>query len=122
MTPTFPATIRQGKLFLDKAEQFKQYLHTFPDEKRVEVTVEKITHSRTNNQNRYYWGVVVEEIAKHTGHYPEQIHELLKMKFSPKCHMIATLNPTSFEAIPTSTTRLDTLAFVEYTEKCRIWA
>jgi hypothetical protein len=41
MTPIFPATIRSGKLHFDNLEQFKDYLQTFPDEKRVEVTVEK---------------------------------------------------------------------------------
>jgi len=80
----------------------------------VQVTVEKLKHSRTNGQNRYYWGVVVKLIAQHTGHDPEQIHEALKTMFSPKWHL-------GDKAIPTSTTRLDTLAFVEYTERCRVW-
>ncbi len=118
----FNGTIKEGKLFLDKAEQFKQHLHTFPTGKRVEFSVEKLKHPRTGQQNRYYFGVVVKEIAQHTGHDSEQVHELLKQKFSPKCQMTVTLNPTSLEAIPTSTARLDTIAFVEYTEKCRMWA
>lgn len=118
---TFYGQIKDGKLFLDKTEQFKQYLHTFPTGKRVEVTVAKITHSRTNSQNRYYWGVVVKEIAQHTGHDPEQIHELLKVMYSPKWH--TEVDDVSGKlSIPTSTTRLDTIAFVEYTEKCRMWA
>jgi hypothetical protein len=108
---TFAATIRSGKLFLDKPEQFKQHLYTFPNEKRVEVTVEKITHSRSNTQNRYYWGVVVKEIAQHTGHDPEQIHELLKFRFSPRSEMNLSATESATN-IPTSTTRLDTLAFV----------
>lgn len=123
MTPIFHGTIQEGKLHLDKAEQFKQFLHTFPTGKRVEVTVEKITRKRTNNQNRYYWSVVVGEIAKHTGHDPEQIHELLKQMFSPKWHLVTTPHMSVVQSgIPTSTTRLDTLEFVEYTEKCRMWA
>jgi hypothetical protein len=118
MTP-FLGTIREGKLFLDKSDRFKDYLHSFPTGKRVEVSVEKLTHTRTNGQNRYYWGVVVKTIAEHTGHDPEQVHELLKFMHAPKCHMYGQ----SFGyIIPTSTTRLDTIAFVEYTEKCRVWA
>ena len=46
MTPIFLGTIKEGKLFLDKSEQFKQYLHTFPTGKRIEVTVEKLKHPR----------------------------------------------------------------------------
>jgi hypothetical protein len=49
------------------------------------------------------------------GHDPEQIHELLKQLHSPKWHL-------GDKAIPTSTTKLDTIEFVEYTERCRIRA
>jgi hypothetical protein len=126
MTPVFLGTIKEGKLFFDKTEQFKQYLHTFPTGKRIEVTVEKLTHPRTNSQNRYYWGVVVKEIAQHTGHDPEQIHELLKQMFSPRWHFAVKYEEGHMgmtdTSIPTSTTRLDTQVFVDYTEKCRVWA
>jgi hypothetical protein len=113
MTPLFDGTIRDSKLFLDKGEKFKQYL-TGLNGKRVQVTVEKIKHKRTNNQNKYYWGVVVKLIAQHTGHDPEQIHEALKQMFSPKWYLGSVM-------VPNSTARLDTLEFVEYTEKCRMW-
>jgi hypothetical protein len=128
MTPIFTGTIREGKLQLSKLDQFEAHLHTL-EGKIVEVTVEKLTHPRTNNQNRYYWGCVVAEIAKHTGHDPEQIHELLKQMWSPKWSFERSFQPNAsrpileeLPGIPTSTTRLDTLAFVEYTEKCRTWA
>src|ERR1039458_4003122 len=102
MTPLFDGTIRDSKLFLDKGDKFKQYLASI-NGKRVQVTVEKIKHSRTNSQNAYYWGVVVKLIAQHTGHDPEQIHELLTQKFSPRWHFIEGMigNP----GIPTSTTQ-----------------
>ena len=119
MTIVFLGQVKDGKLSLDKAGQFKDYLHTL-NGKRVELTVEKLKHPRTNSQNRYYWGVVVHEIAKHTGHDPEQIHELLKQMFSPKWHYPAGLIGAA--GIPTSTTRLDTLEMTDYIEKCRLWA
>ena len=122
LTFIFDGSVRDNKLFVDKPDQFKQHLISL-NGKRVQVTVEKIKHSRTNSQNSYYWGVVVKLIAQHTGHDPEQIHELLKQMFSPKWYVFWK-DPLSDKelAIPTSTTRLDTLAFVEYTEKCRMWA
>jgi hypothetical protein len=85
----------------------------------VELTVEKLKHQRTNSQNSYYWGCVVKLIAQHSGHDPEQIHELLKQMFSPKWHYPAGLIGAS--GIPTSTTRLDTLEFTDYIERCRAW-
>jgi hypothetical protein len=119
MTPLFDGTIKEGKLFVDKPESFKQHLLAL-NGKRVQVTVEKIKHKRTNNQNQYYWGVVVKLIAQHTGHDPEQVHEALKEMFSPKWYMPESQG--TMVGVPTSTTRLDTLGFVEYTEKCRMWA
>ena len=126
MTPIFDGTVKEGKLFLDKSDKFKEYLFGLTD-KRVQVTVEKLKHNRTNGQNRYYWGVVVKLIAQHTGHDTEQVHELLKQLFSPKwCPFVSTASRSELLfgdlAIPTSTARLDTIAFAEYTEKCRMWA
>lgn len=120
MTPTFQGQVTDGKLFLDKSPQFKEWLHTLSG-KRVEVTVEKQTHKRSNGQNRYYWGVVVQTIAEHTGLDPEEVHDALKQMHSPRWHMKVNHLAGDLK-IPTSTTRLDTLQFVEYTEKCRLWA
>ncbi len=124
MNYIFDGSVRDSKLFVDKSEQFKAYLVSL-NGRRIQVTVEKIKHSRTTNQNRYYHGVVVKLIAQHTGHDPERIHELLKQMFSPKWHYPAPYGKTYDQisaGIPTSTARLDTLEFVEYTEKCRMWA
>jgi hypothetical protein len=103
---------------LDKYQKFKDYLRGLIG-KRVQLTVEKLKHNRSTSQNRYYWGVVVKLISQHTGHDPEQIHELLKEMFSPKWHPFPH---QGIGGIPTSTARLDTIEFVEYTERCRTWA
>jgi hypothetical protein len=121
MTPLFDGTISEGKLLLDKGEKFRQYLHGL-NGKRVQVSVEKIKHSRTIQQNRYYFAVVVKLIAQHTGHDPEQIHELLKTLHSPRWHFLSGDTFARDRSIPTSTARLDTLEFVDYTERCRAWA
>lgn len=119
MTPVFTGTIEHGKLSLDKREEFQSYLHAL-NGKRVELTVEKLKHPRSNGQNRYYFGVVCKLIAEHTGHDVEQVHELLKAMFSPKWHFI--LGDMNRAAIPTSTTKLDTIEFEAYLDQCRHWA
>ena len=121
MTPIFDGTIRDGKLLVDKAPAFREHL-TGLEGKRIQLTVEKLKNTRTLQQNKYYWGVVVKLIARHTGHDPEQVHELLKQMFSPKWHLLVAGQSDFGTPIPTSTTRLDTVAFVEYTERCRMWA
>jgi hypothetical protein len=114
MTPLFDGTIRDSKLFLDKGEKFKQYL-TGLNGKRIQVTVEKIKHSRTNGQNRYLWGVCYKLIADHTGAETDEVHAALKFNFCPK-RFIGNL------VAPSSTAKLDTIAFTDYIEKVRRWA
>ena len=114
MTPLFDGTIKEGKLFVDKSESFRQHLLAL-NGKRVQVTVEKIKHSRTNGQNRYLWGVCYKLIADHTGAEPEEVHAALKFQFSSK-RFIGNLVAAS------STARMDTILFTEYIEEVRRWA
>lgn len=73
---------------------------------------------RSNNENSYYWGVVIDAIATETGNEPETIHQALKIKFllnRMQCNgmLIATTK---------STTELTTIEFEAYLDKVRLWA
>src|SRR5687767_4803370 len=114
MTPVFLGQVNDGKLSLDKSQQFKEYLHTL-NGKRIELTVEKLKHPRTNSQNAYLWGVCYKLIADYTGAEDEEIHAALKFQFSAK-RFVGNL------VAPKSTAKLDTIAFSEYVEKVRRWA
>ena len=83
MTPVFLGTIQEDKLTLDKSEQFKQYLHTL-NGKRVELTVEKLKHPRSNNQNRYFHGVTCKVISDSTGTDLEVVKNFLRQSLEPK--------------------------------------
>src|SRR4051812_6764299 len=111
MNPIFTGSVENGRLKVQDKPRFDNYLNGLHGP--VQIRIEKETRRRSNNQNRYYWAVVVGEIAKHTGHDPEQVHELLKYQFSPKWHF--NTGPILDSSIPTSTTRLDTLQSVDYT-------
>lgn len=39
---------------------------------------------RSMPQNRYYWGVVLEDIADQTGNWPDEIHDFNKKNFGVK--------------------------------------
>ena len=41
-------------------------------------------HKRSLPQNRYYWGVVLEDIADQTGFWPDEIHDFNKVNFGMK--------------------------------------
>lgn len=80
--------------------------------------------SRSLQANRYYWGVVVELLAEHTGYTPDEIHEVLKAKFLPKKLAVTDANGEiqGEFVIGGSTTKLNTLEFGEFIEAIRQWA
>uniref|UniRef100_A0A6H1ZGS4 Uncharacterized protein n=1 Tax=viral metagenome TaxID=1070528 RepID=A0A6H1ZGS4_9ZZZZ len=52
--------------------------------KEVDIVIKKHRKDRTNDQNAYYWGVVVPILADYFGHdNPEDMHEDLKLEFNP---------------------------------------
>lgn len=114
MTPIFIGTTKDGKLFLDKVPKFKAYLAGLGNY-RVTVLVEKQKRKRSNPQNRWYWGCILQLISQHTGEEPENLHEALKAHFAPK-KVVGNI------VVPSATRYLDTIDFGEYCEKVRRWA
>jgi len=74
---------------------------------------------RSNNQNAYYWGVVIELICEHTGYFPFELHELMKFQFN---RVVRKDNFGNEKSFPGSTTDLDTMSFEVYLDKIRKWA
>ena len=67
MTPIFTATVTEaGNLRLDSPLTFQRHLARFKN-KRVEVFVRRVRTQRSNQANRYYWGVVVALLAEEFG-------------------------------------------------------
>jgi hypothetical protein len=50
---------------------------------KIAVTVEPIRSTRSLNQLAYYWGIVLPEIAGHTGHTAAELHEIFKRLLLP---------------------------------------
>lgn len=79
--------------------------------------------SRSNQQNRYYWGVVIELLSEHTGFDREEMHEVLKHKFLRKTVWIPKKNGIKeMSVISKSTTGMTTKQFEEYLSQIRQWA
>lgn len=114
MTPIFTGSVANGTLPLDDKRQFTIHLNNL-NGKRVQLTLEKVKHRRSNNQNAYYFGVVLKLLSEHTGYEPEELHEALKFKFTEKRYHCNLL-------IPASTKKLDTIDFEKYLDKIRKWA
>ena len=47
----------------------------------VIVTVGKIAHDRSGQQNKYYWAVIVDILAEYFGYTKDEMHDVLKWHF-----------------------------------------
>ena len=112
MTPKFQGNVENGKFTLVNKELFQEYLSTLSG--RVEMIVKKTSRGRSNNQNRYYWGVVITILGDELGYTRDEMHNALKWKFlRSEKKMLPTTR---------STTDLTTKEFEDYTETVRRWA
>ena len=115
--PTFAAEVRDDLTlrFINPAK-IKQHLLPFKGQ-IVMVTAEKLRKHRTDDQNRYYRGVVLKTIADNCGYRGseelEALHQEMRRRFLPKR---GCLN------IPVSTTDLNTQEMTSYIEAIRDWA
>ena len=109
----FHGKIEAGKLKLSARNAMAGWISAQPD-CPVLVEIRPVSRTRTNDQNAYYWGVVVDYIGKHLGYEPEEAHEALKWQFLRK--------PNSDPPTVISTARLSTAEFSEYVDRVVRWA
>lgn len=115
--------LRSGRLEIRRKRQMQAALGRMRDGE-VLITIARHHATRSLQQNRWYWGVIVELLAEHTGYTPDEIHEVLKAKFLPKKIALADGNGEiqGEYVIGGTTTRLNKLEFGEYCEAIRRWA
>lgn len=102
----------------ESKQKLFEYLKTLNSVYKIEIKKDK--NKRSYSQNRYYHGIVVKLIAEDTGHFPDEMHEILKTMF---LQYDAIIEKTGVVVrIAKSTTELNTAEFEEYLEKCRIFA
>lgn len=115
--------VRKGRLEIRNRKRFSAALKRMRDGE-VCIAVERATAARSQPQNRYYWGVVVDLLSEHTGYTPDEIHTILRAKFIPKKLAVSDVNGEIVGEffIGGTTTKLDRIAFGEYIESIRQWA
>ena len=118
------AAVKNGRLILHNRRAFDQAISQFRDgaEVEIEVTIRRTT--RSQQQNRFYWGVLVHLLSEHTGYTPDEVHEFLKMKFIPKRLALSDHNGeiTDEFVIGGSTRKMNTVQFGEFMDECRRFA
>ena len=79
MNPRFKYHIEHGQLVVDNREGLIQACKKYPE--GAYLVVSKNKPNRSNEQNRYYFGVVVKILSNETGYTVDEMHEILKYKF-----------------------------------------
>lgn len=77
ISQTFYGRVEDHKLTLGNLQAFKAYMSQFNGQ-RVQLNVDRYKDTRSEQQNRYYWGVVIEIFADYFGMSPQETHEALK--------------------------------------------
>ncbi len=125
-TPVFYGTINEGKLALENKERLKTYLASLPPGKRYKLIIRRWRNNRSDNQNGYYWGVVIKALSDATGFTSDEMHEAMKLMFLRRKEevQISVDGKIKFIVMETadSTANMDTLQFEDYVEGVRRWA
>ncbi len=123
--PEFTTTgyVRSGHLEVRRLKDMKAAISRMRDGE-VFISIVSKRAARSNQQNRWYWGVIVELLSEHTGYTPDEIHEVLKAKFIPKRLAVSDSNGEikGEFVIGGTTTTLDKNDFGEFCESVRRWA
>lgn len=115
-TPIFTGSINKGKLILDQPERYLVHLASL-NNRRVELILRKRRSKRSDSQNKYYWGVIIEILANHCGYEADQMHEALKYRF------LSDRQEDEKGLIKIgSTATLTTDEFIRYTNEIVRWA
>jgi len=122
--PKFEADVvdKKLKLFDHEKKAIARWISTFKNGTKLEITIRKQKTKRTNDQNAYYWGIVIPILSNFFGHdNPEDMHEDLKQKFNP---IESKVKPGTM--IGGTTTKLSTVEFfcdeTSYVERICRWA
>jgi hypothetical protein len=113
----FTGTVTKGRVSFDQPERWAGNLARF-EGKRIEVSLQALRKSRSSQQNRYYWSVVVPIFGEWTGETKDEAHNTLKTIHN----QVERVLPSG-ELIrePGSTAKLTTGEFSAYVERVCVW-
>jgi|TARA_R100001440_G_scaffold64144_1_gene84523 hypothetical protein len=110
--------------FVIKGNQDKQSLINYLKELGNDyiVEVKKQRNNRSNMQNNYYWACIVQPLANEIGYFPDEMHDILKVKFASQWESIDINDKQVGLQVVNSSARMNTKEFEVYAEQIRVWA
>lgn len=113
--PQFWGKVEKGQIVYEHPDRRDYYIKNLKDGLRIVEVLKPARKPRSNNQNAYYWGVVLSLIAEEIGISVDEAHDLMKIQFLKKqlSEKLWTIK---------STAALNTLEFETYLENVKRFA
>lgn len=112
--PVFPVQVQSGALVWAR-DAFVRYVRGLADGRYL-LSLKRERAQRSDAQNKYWHGVIVEMLAEHCGYDHNEMHDALKVRF------LSREDPSTGLIVPGSTAKLDTAAFTLLIDSVRVWA
>lgn len=108
---------------MDAPEVFMQSARALAG-KPVELTLKAKSSRRSDRQNAWYWGQILELLSEKTGYTPDELHEYCKARFIPKRLAICDGNGVVVDdrVVGGTTTKLSAGEMADYLEAIRKFA
>lgn len=120
MKETFFGKIEGTRFIPDNVVEYIEFIRKL--EGPVEVKIGEYKLTRSEQQNRYYWGKIVKMISEELGYGKDEVHSLLGSMFLKDHIEVKEGDVMKRYTVIKSTTSLDTEEMSSYIEQCKRWA
>lgn len=96
MNKVWKGKIEKGKLKLNDQDSFRNWINSQKD-RFIELVVRSPKRIRSQQQNKYYWSVIVEGLSNHLGYHQDEMHGILKYEFAKKLDTNTTTDMSTIE-------------------------
>lgn len=119
----FKGKIEGNKFIPNENNAFRNYVQSFEGQE-VFLQIKKWRNykKRSNQENKYYWSVVVQMLSDELGYTPDEMHEAIKYQFLAEPKEVKIKTGKKMLIFPGSTATLSTTDFETLMSKIRSWA
>jgi hypothetical protein len=120
MKEAFIGEVIDGEFIPKDKELWSSFLRSLSGE--VSVSIGKYRETRSERQNKYYWGKVIKMLSEELGYGKDEVHSLLSSKFLKDHVTVEEGGVKKRYTVVKSTASLDSEEMAIYIEECKSWA